>query len=66
MTEKNEIGRSVSIETQRAHNPFGELASSLVNLSEALIRAEFAVARQSTRAKELEMEPATGIEPATL
>jgi hypothetical protein len=66
MTDMSEIGRGASVETQRAHNPFGELASSLVNLSEALIRAEFAVARQSKHAKELELEPATGIEPATL
>jgi hypothetical protein len=65
MTEKIEVSRGVSLNDDRIPL-FGELASSLTNLRDALIRAEFAAVRYSTRTKELEMEPATGIEPATL
>jgi hypothetical protein len=66
MTDMIEAVADGAADMEPVRFPLAESAWSLLNMSDALIRAEFAAARRSARSKELEMEPATGIEPATL
>jgi hypothetical protein len=47
-------------------SPFADIALSLTNLCDALIRAEFAAARQSKLADELKSASITGIEAASV